>query len=535
VSTDVRRTHVARERVGIRNTSGRRELERRLSALASPISAFWGQGLRVTASGETAYFNWREVVIPEGNCELSDEALTCLLLHEWGHRTLAPVTVARGYWWEILARLEGIAPTADAVNIACDLIIDDWYIRHPLWGQAYSRNELAEIHKRLGDAEVRARLHGNPLYRLLIACYASILDAAKELPRFEVETPLAEAALGELFDGSRTMDDRVRGFCRVASPVFREWARLNAVPMRERGTGLGVPLEPIVGRARPWRGKNWNPDELIRLLVSNTGQVPKDWLSEICGAGVARKVHARLRVLESLARVASRVEAATERLRIDRYEGVESWRVGEPLHELDAKATLERSGLILPGLTTVRKRRGRSHEAQSALPALCLVIDNSGSTQGAVIEGELDAAVALLEVARRTNVSVSAIVFGSDVVASVAPGRKHDEIEMLFGGLSGQSGGTALAPALRQAISWLPADGSSMGTMVFTDSYVWDAIESASLLPALTARGPVVLFCVEDRLDSKELYWLRSVRPAPRIVQYHPGHPLVDEALEVLA
>ena len=512
----------------------RRAFERRLTALAAPIEAYWGQGFRVSVGGDKACFNWCEVMIPQSECEKSDDALSCLLLHEWGHRTLAPVTVALGYWWEILARQEGVTPAGVAVNIACDLIIDKWYMGHPVWGEMYRCQELNGLRKRMQTDQGRSVIQNNALFRFLVACYASITEEKEKLPHFDVETPVAEAAVKELFDGSKTTNGRVRGFCRVALPVLKEWAKTNSSPLWGYGAGSCGTMEPIIGRSSPWRGKNWNPDDLIRLLMSDSGQVPREWVHEICGAVVARRVHARLRVLESLARVSSKVEATTKRLQAERYEGMESWRIGDSLHELDAKATLERSGLILPGVTTLRKRRGRSHEARSSLPALCLVVDNSGSTQGTVIQGELDAAVALLEVARHTKVSVSAVVFGSNVAASVAPGHGYDEIELLFGGLSGQSGGTCLVPALRQALQWLPKDGIKMGTLIFTDSYIYDTVEAVPLLASLTARGPVVFLCVDDKLDSSALHRFRSIRPAPRVVQYCPGRPLVDDALDVL-
>jgi hypothetical protein len=41
-------------------------------------------------------FDWRGVSLPPDSARESDEGVRSLLLHEWGHRTIAPLDPTRG-------------------------------------------------------------------------------------------------------------------------------------------------------------------------------------------------------------------------------------------------------------------------------------------------------------------------------------------------------------------------------------------------------------------------------------------------------
>jgi hypothetical protein len=330
------------------------------------------------------------------------------------------------------------------------------------------------------------------------------------------------------------LDDRVRGFLRVVAPLFEpDSSRRWRVARRGTKGPRGGPCPPVIGRSAPWRRRQWDASELVRLLVSSGLRVPDETLESICGPRVRRQVRARIRVLESLVRVEPHVQRLESKLRSERFEGSTFWRVGEPIRELQPIVTLERSGVLLPGVTTLRRRYFQTRLQEPQLHSVCLIVDNSGSTQGAVIENELDAAVALLEACRRQRSLASLVVFGSDVAGKVEPGHEYDRVAMMLAGLEGQSGGTELAPALLQATRYLPKGGRQMATVIFTDSYIFDTLQSLPHFRTLSGAGPVVLFCVADHVDDDLLEGLRTLDRPPRIVQLGPGQALVDEALRV--
>ena len=509
----------------------------RLQRLAADVGAFWGAGIRVAIDDGSPCFDWQEVRIPlEDAVARSDEALSCLLLHEWGHRCLSPRTVEQAMWWQLMARLEGVRAAREAINIACDLLVDRWYIDHPGVGARYREIERQSQLEFLATPLAQRRMEADPSLAFLTACYAQIGGWQADLADLRLDRDLARAVLDQLFDERQSLDDRIRGFLRAAASVLRTCGEQAPFGSQRRtaGPGSGGPLPTLLGSPHPWIGPDWDAGRLVRLLVAHPLPVPASVLEEECGPLLAREVRGQVRVLESLVRVERDVARLVAVARGQRAEGSTSWRIGDPSHELDAVLTLERAGLLLPGITTLRRRRGRNPVPEAALPRLCLIVDNSGSTTGEVIESELDAAVALLEAARRLRVEAGAIVFGSGVHAAVEPGSEHMAIARLFAALHGQSGGTELAPALARAAAMLPASGQSMATVIFTDSYVYDSDDAVRRMRRLVERGPVVVFAAENSLDPRFVAALRSLTPGPRLVQHHPGARLVDEALAVL-
>jgi hypothetical protein len=351
-----------------------------------------------------------------------------------------------------------------------------------------------------------------------------------------VDRELATSANVLLFDEQRTLDERLRAFFEVVAPVFRSsrmGSRREGVgPQRHRKGPGGGRVMALAGRPCAWREAKWDANELVRLLASSGVTVPDQVLNEVCGA-LAPEVRARLRVVRSLSRVERAVARLQRRLTGDRQENSVMWRVGDSLRTLDPVLTLERSARLIPGVTTLRRTRAVSPQDSPGLGALWLVVDNSGSTAGMVIDTILDAAVGLLEAARRLNVPAGLFVFGSGIVAEVPLGREYDRIGVLLASLEGQSGGTELAPALRAALRGAERASTGLATVVFTDSYVYDVGACVTPLQDLSARGPMVLFCVEDRLDEELMAAVSAMAVKPRVIKHHPGEPLVDAALEV--
>lgn len=506
----------------------------RLRRLAGEVGAFWGEGIPVAVEDGAPSFDWRLVRIPpEEIGARDDEELVCLLLHEWGHRCLAPRTIDQGLWWELLARMEGIVASRAAVNILCDLLVDRWYLEHAEWGAAYRRAERRALDRLLALPEARARAQGNPALGLLLACYERLGGWQELLGDLRLDRELAARCLDALFDESRPLEERVRDFLHEGASALRSPFELRGGRGR-RGAPEGEVLPPLLGSLTPWIGPAWNAGALIRRLAAYPLTLPPAVLEEVLGAEAASEARAGLRVLASLLRVERQVDRAVESIRQQRAEGSELWRIGDPAHELDALLTLERAGLLLPGLTTLKRRRAARPAPRPKLPRLVLVVDNSGSTAGEILAAELDAAVALLEAARRLGVDVGLVVFGSSVHAAVDPGPHHGRIARLLAALNGQSGGTELAPALRRVRAMLPPEPEPMGTVVFSDSWVFDGAEAALQVGDLLLRGPVVLFLSDTSYDSSFLAHIRALRPGPSLVLHRPGQALVDETLRVL-
>lgn len=114
------------------------------------------------------------------------------------------------------------------------------------------------------------------------------------------------------------------------------------------------------------------------------------------------------------------------------------------------------------------------------------------------------------------------------------PGREFTHIAVQLASISGD-GGTALKPALSQALGFAQKEPGGMATIIFTDTFVADPEESRQQMAQLQQHGPVALFCVEERIDRDFVAPLLAHRSSgTHVVRISPTKPLVDSALEIL-
>ncbi len=502
------------------------DFHKRIKKLSESVAHFWGNNLPITVSAETSSFNWMAVNISEHLSYLSDQCLTALLLHEWGHRMISPVTVEQAYWWEILAAQAGIKETAEAVNIATDLIVDYYYLNHKLWANQYQNCE-----KKLIDEFD----FGDPVKEFYLQCYLYMAKWEDDFPHLWSNKDSVKRAVDVLLNENSVLDKRIRQFFQILANIFR----LRNQSSREialiiiRGTSAQSIAPYMKGELAPWKNKSFDVNRLIRLIKSSGDKFPIKQIEDICGKNNAHQIIARLNILESLVRVESKVTRKINDKRTQHREGVSVWQVGESIKKLDVLATLERSGLLLPEITTLKNLYPQT-QVKNPPGSVCLIIDNSNSTSGLIIQSELDASIALIEASRRLKMDVSAIVFGSDVTASIEPGSEYDRIERLLAELDGQSGGTRLSPALDKAISFAGMQKKKMSTVIFSDSYIFDTRESIERITTLQKKGPVIMFLVEQKLNMDYLEDLKKMDSPPKILSFKPGQMLVDEALDAL-
>jgi hypothetical protein len=501
--------------------------QKKLYRLAEPVQVFWGQSMKISVSdnSEAPSFTWEDINISMKYRDSSDNDLTCSLLHEWGHRCIAPESTAIQIWWQILARMEGIEADHVAVNIAADLIVDSWYLKHPDWKELYLESYTNSY---LKDC-YRPTEYINPLFCFLLNCRSALVGLDEELPE-RLRCAGTTKAMSYLFNLKLTQDQNIRLFFRILAPFLKYFktpdSRGSKGDVNSNGT---FGLQPI-----SWKPSAWDAEALVKLLSSRGIKVPDTTLNNVCGEKIANRVTARLRVLESLIQVMPSVDRFVENGKQTISTEYEFWKIGDSIRKLDPLRTLERAGSILPGINTLGKRNLKNNQNESENPVLCLIIDDSSSTNGQIMRQQLNASIALLETARKTRKPASLIVFGSHVTTLIKPGQEYQRMEMIIASLQSQSGGTRLAPALTEALRFIPNNGEKMATVVFTDSYLFDIEESISLIPRLMSAGPVALFCTEDRLDDSLVGSLKKLKKSPAIIQVAPNTQLVDAALRIL-
>jgi hypothetical protein len=512
-------------------TDAAADFQKRLQRLSEPIQVFWGQSFKISVQKKTEApsFSWNDISISMADCDERDEKLVFALLHEFGHRFIAPQTAPLHHWWRILARLEGIEADQLAVNLAADLLVDSWYLNNARWRTVYQKNEKQFIQNTIRKINRKP----SPFLAFILYCQSLMLGVAETLP-FETSKETATQAMSHLFDAGLTMDQRLQRYFRLLAKLMNRNtpASINAETLKMKGnegTRSSFNPQPI-----NWRLSRRDIEALIRKLRSKGIHLPDADRESIFGKKTAKEIGSRLRLLETLVAVASNVSRFQVKQDTPHSEGHQLWRIGEAAHHLQAQATLERAGIMLPGINTLKRRPVRTSNDQNQISALRLVVDDSASTSGPILRQQLNAAIALLEVARRIQIDVGLVVFGSDVSNTINPCREYTRIELVLAALEGQSGGTCLAPALIEAAGFKTKTHNRVSTVVFTDSYVADVAASIPPVRKMIADGPVVFFCVENLLDSDLVAALKAMPQPPTIIQVEPGVPLVDQALLVL-
>jgi hypothetical protein len=502
-----------------------------LAAIARRIHAYWGTHLYVrVVPGSTPQMDWRDVHVPPEFGTWSRDRLTSILLHEWGHRTISPISPLRGRLWQQAARRAGLMPKQAhmVANIAADAWVDRACLENPDWGEVFRRGEeetLAELVARTGSPPDSTDARALRFGRLLVAFQRLILDSTGD-------TASTAPAPGE-------------GADEVQECARRMWDILMTPEAAE--------VDKVADLARLLQ--NWLPPEPDpRLLLSalhdfarrvkRLGELTERLLEEARRAGLGdaeieeafgRDELERLRLQAERLRLYARVVPVVKKFMAQRarmsFAGYRSWRVGRPVRELDLLATLQRSSILIPSVNTLSQHlEPRGSQVGRGRGGAILVVDDSGSTSGNVLAREKEAAFAIVAAARSFGDPVSLVAFGSRVTRSIPLTSNYAQVEEAVCRLDSGSGGTALAPALEEALRH--GEGlESFAVMVMTDGEVGDSEDVGLRLRAFPPAVRTVAFCFNHPKAVRE----SLARPAAgrvRVLAASPAVPFAEAALE---
>lgn len=507
-----------------------------LEACADRVRRYWGSHLHVRTSTEGGpRTNWRTVYVPPGYTSWSREHLLSILLHEWGHRMISPVSPRRGALWRKAAENEGLSEQQAhlVVNLATDAWIDRHYLTSPDWKDLYWRGECESLDDANGAVSADALSFPavvEVFYARLLAdtcpetgapdagdaetLFAPIqerLDAASSTTR-EVVDDLWDL----LYDRSRKKPDRIRAAARRLHDLLPEQSSRLASPVHQFEVGEDAELTPSLQR------------EARRAGLSDADT------RDLFGEEDMEELRQRTDRLDLYEEVVPVVEAFMNRRARSRREGYERWKVGEPLRDLDLLATLQRSSALLPGVTTLsphHETKGPQSDDQGC-GRLVLVIDDSGSTSGPTLRREQEAAFAIIAAARQMNDAVGCVAFGSSVTTSIAPTSRYVKIEEAVCGLSSSSGGTQLGPALTEALDYL-SPASEGALMLMSDAAFHDEEAVTDRLTHLPPEVQCAAFCFGDEEDIRATF-SRADTNQLAVYAASPDDPFTETALQEL-
>ena len=495
------------------------------------VRRYWGAHLHVRVTSTSApRMDWQVVEIPPKYKLWSLEELLQTLLHEWGHRTISPLSPERGAILRSAAEKEGLTQkqAQHVVNIACDLWLDHQYLRDPNWNTVYWKGTQASIRNLKGslgpeDAPWPAALLF--LYVRLLRNTASTgekrdsiqdsCDGMLEGHRtLREETRSVSDSLWEaLQEGETKRPRRVRAAARILRDLLPETETVLVSSPHSFETGRDARLTPSLRR------------------VGQEAGLTKQDLADIFDDS-AEEIRNRISSLDLYEDIVPAVRQFAGQHKSRRQEGYERWTEGDRLRDLDALASLQRAGMLLPGVTTLSPQsRPDGQQENAGCGRVCLVIDDSGSTTGKTLRREQESAFAVIAAARRLGDPVGLVVFGSSVTSSITPTTKYDKLERTIAGLSSSSGGTKLAPALSKALEYFPQTLQG-ALMVMTDARFADRDAVTSKLNALPEGVTCTVFCFGEETSIRDA--LSGARASTCVYATSPEEPFAETALNAL-
>jgi len=494
--------------------------EARLQTLGAVVAAATGAHLFVTAADHgSPRMDWHTVTIPSDTLAEGEDAVLGMLLHEWGHRLVSPGSLERAV--ALVADLRSHLPlshsaASDVVNVACDLWVDDHFLRD----RRFSRFFLEDVQRQLLWLDEQPRGNVPKAARACVELVEMMAHVAAERARqaglgtlVAEPCPLAREVLAALFEETVPEAERIRTLAehignRVKAVEGMEQELLRASTLRALLTAHDL-LErvnlPKLAQELGELGLEWS--ELGRLLPGSDRH--------------RRRLAARVRRLGLYPRLMRNLRRALDGGHELQREGWRTWSVGSPPSRLDLPATVQRCALVIPGVTTLERARAPTLRTagRRAGSHLCLVVDDSGSTEGPVNDCEVEAALGLVEGARHFRDLTSVVAFGSEVSLEVRPTADYEMVAEQVAMLTGSSGGTCLAPAL-EAAAGLIASTTAAAThlVVLTDAELYDLEAVLHLLAGNLAPVRTTFFCFSEPHHLEP--FLEAVQGLPQVAVF---------------
>ena len=484
---------------------------------ANEVLRYFGLMLRVKIQDKPEYsMDWKEIKISKRILECSRERMKYIVAHEVGHRAIpnAPETAANMLLMKNIALNEGIKNVNLYINVVTDPLSD----RGNLEGKPWSGDYAVGLREMLERAEKNLKRNYHPIYEWLIHIGKASLAEIEGKPIDFLSDEEYECFI-LLFHDPRDWAERCRDLARKLRDMFQE------EPKRMTCDRI-VFVRPI-----PWAVDQFDED-YSKMTEKEFEEVGKK-LARLYPNGL-KFIHPRIIKYYRKWRIYGRLIPITEKLTSEskeKFAGYERWKVGMPLRELDVKASLSKYGIIIPQVTTLKKcydKEGREG-GKGGSGACVIIIDRSGSMAGLRLERAIEAAVGIVEQARRHGDLVSAIAFNHRGWLLSPPSREYESITNKICSLTAD-GSTEIHEAFRIAFEQ-PLDRHA--TFIITDCGWHDVTYAATDLYEIAKKGKTVIFLLGESPENVDQKILDTISQLNIKVYTHPtDKPFTFEAMK---
>lgn len=452
----------------------------------------------------------------------AEQYLISVCHHEIQHYLLCPFDGVMNGRMFVAARTHVNDATAMFVcNLYADLVVDSNLLKR------YPSLTHKRINSSIHDSAVRIHDHSD-LWKLIVTCYR-VMWGFPIPPTVRISQDIFEVA-SEIIIVARSSIDNEHQWpkaCEKIAKIIDKWAPKDEEGLPGSTSGgtksathenidgskviIEIPIDVDAIMGNPVESRNGDriekckdqpkqidsEEEMERLAidVDNLGGDIEDLQGVYFTAGIGDERAAWTRFwYRAKARGEIRFEVDTKRTTGAVPLTPETWRLGDPLEELDIVQSLQTFPILIPNRTTRKWQQYETSgdEVSKSPPDMLIVIDSSGSMTWAMrtrtISGEyhtaLVAAFAAMDFAFRRGCRVSAINF-SDGAQTCDWVNERAPVERVL--LSYQGGGT-VAPVKKINEACEKAE-SEVITLLITDAEVANWKDMVTTVEKLSKQG----------------------------------------------
>lgn len=485
--------------MALRTKTLNRLVERVLRFVRLILSITWTQN-----TGPAIVIRTAEMLLPRSLKEKTISYVLFVLGHEVGHLTAFPRTEHWDRYYEMLATKLGYVDPGNFVNVIADLFDNNWNLTRTPWKVVFAKECRSFYTPGQGH------------------------DARWEFLSLMMRTRVTELALPRSTDAA-AREAHLDGL--VVEGIYKAAYRLlfwDPRPVRRRYEDLAELLkEKLQGeRCNNPKVKAHGGASAENLPALDPVQSPEefqDWMDAVKGIGpkatmeYLQKQHVRSRSLFDVAQIVAFSElikaedaGGATHLVTDGPAERRIWKPTDSPLELRLGETVRRNGVVLPGITTLRRENGtRREENARGRGTLTLVIDTSGSMKND-LAAVLIVGWAAVMAAKRRGDRVAILEFASEPSYLVPPGRDFVKAKEVLESLQA-GGGTCIVPALDETIKVSKELRRKPTLLILTDTDVAEGDQAVlDRLQKVLAMGGKSIVCVPDEHDVKR--WVSAGR-----------------------
>jgi Mg-chelatase subunit ChlD len=485
------------------NYAPTRTSEKTIAGLVDVLCRYYGVAfsLRFDDSAPTSSINLQsgEIVLPSWLKKANQPKIVAYANHEPWHAMPSriksePKTKHRKLLLEARTVQNGIEDAQFAVNLIADLIINDAALDDTPFPEDLPIG-FESLYK-----QMRARAKRNQDSLFTWFAETNLMRLREKMGKsFKPTNPPELYDL--LYHDERSLDLKFDEICRRIKPFFE-----HECP-RGRSSACGYDSDELPPITDPDEYKKWARD-ISKMAPKNVFEAGK------AGGLHERRVlmdYAELRAFETFVIAVRQAELIAQKKQ-GSDATYEPWHLEDPIEQLDITTTLKRRGLMVPGVTALKRVGEADESAQSqGRGIIVFVLDRSGSMSSDIALVAVLCWAAVLCAQRRGD-EVAMASFGEIGSWLLHPCKDYAATRKILEEVDATEASTYLAPSLKMIREYATEKGLKPTVIVFSDCAIFDDDEAVKELRNMRQLEGQTIIASTTPINEQYSTWVSQVK-----------------------